>query len=79
MANSLLKGKLTGNFAVSRPQGRFLRLIDKHIQRLAMGFPARQNREFPNAYQGKFFKEQGIFTRNASILNFEQPQPPYTR
>jgi hypothetical protein len=37
-------------------------------------FPTQLNREFSEAYQGKFFKEQGIFTPDASILNFEQPQ-----
>jgi hypothetical protein len=26
------------------------------------GIPCARNREFPNAYQGKFFKEQGIDT-----------------
>jgi len=30
------------------------------IQQLPAEFPAQRNREFPNAYQGKFFKEQGI-------------------
>jgi hypothetical protein len=28
---------------------------------------------------GKFFKEQGILTRDTSILNFEQPQPGHCR
>jgi hypothetical protein len=26
---------------------------------------------------GKIFKEQGIFVPDASILNFEQPQPTF--
>jgi hypothetical protein len=26
-------------------------------------FPTQRNREFPNAYQGIFFEEQGIYTR----------------
>src|SRR5262249_49174860 len=47
------------------------------IQWFATKFPTQWNREFSNAYQGKFFKEQGIFTPDASILNFEQPQPTF--
>ena len=59
-ANSLLTGKLTGNFANSGPQQRFPHLINELIQRLAAKFPTQRNREFLDAYQGKFFEEQGI-------------------
>src|SRR5262249_60643765 len=44
--NSLLTGKLTGNFAVSGHQRRFPHLINEPIQRLAAKFPMRRNREF---------------------------------
>src|SRR5262249_645409 len=44
--NSLLTGKLTGNFANSRPQKRFPHLINEIIQRLAAKFPMQRNREF---------------------------------
>src|SRR5258708_16112803 len=60
--NSLLTGKLTGNFAESGPAPRFLGLIHGRIQWLPAEFPAQRNREFPKTYQGKFFKEQGIST-----------------
>src|SRR5262245_31453413 len=52
--NSLLTGKLTGNFAVSGHPRRFPHLINEPIQRLAGKFPTQRNREFPNAYQGIF-------------------------
>jgi hypothetical protein len=58
--NSLLTGKLTGNFAEFGPPPRFSGLLNGGIQKLPAEFPAQQNREFPNAYQGEFFKEQGI-------------------
>src|SRR5262249_13183336 len=43
--NSLLTGKLTGNFANSGPQQRFPHLINEQIQRLAAKFPTQRNRE----------------------------------
>ena len=55
--NSLLTGKLTGNFAEPPPA-----LIGARIQWLAAEFPTQRNREFPNVYQGKLFKEQGTGT-----------------
>src|SRR6516164_4006901 len=37
--------------------------------------PSRSTRQsLAKMSQGRFFKEQGIFTPDASILNFEQPQ-----
>jgi hypothetical protein len=51
--------------------------IGEPIQWFTTKFPTQRNREFSNAYQGKFFKEQGIFMPDASILNFEQPQPTF--
>src|SRR5260370_27753667 len=44
--NCLLTGKLTGNFANSGPQQRFLHLINELIQSLAAKFPTQRNREF---------------------------------
>src|SRR5262249_4714441 len=44
--NSLLTGKLTGNFAESGPLLRFRRPINELIQRLAAKFPTQWNREF---------------------------------
>jgi hypothetical protein len=38
----------------------FERLAGQQIQSLAAKFPTQRNREFPDAYQGKFFEEQGI-------------------
>ncbi len=50
----------SGNFAKSGPPPRFSCLIGARIQELTVEFPTQRNREFPNTYQGKFFKEQGI-------------------
>jgi hypothetical protein len=58
--NSLLTGKLTGNFADSRLLQHFSCVASQQIQRLAAKFPTHLNREFPDAYQGKFFEKQGI-------------------
>ena len=44
--NSLLTGKLTGNFAESGHPRRFPHLINELIQRLAAKFPTQRNREF---------------------------------
>src|SRR5262249_48185453 len=44
--NSLLTGKLTGNFAESGHPRRFPHLINELIQRLAGKFPTQRNREF---------------------------------
>ena len=44
--NSLLTGKLTGNFANSGLQQRFPHLINELIQSLAAKFPTLRNREF---------------------------------
>ena len=71
ISNSLLTGKLTGNFAETGPSAGIL-APQSAIQPNSL---RKRNREFSNVYQGKFFKEQGIFMPDASILNFEQPQP----
>jgi hypothetical protein len=60
--NSLITGKITGNFAESGHPRPFSCPINARIQSLTAEFPAQRNREFPNAYQGRFFKEQGIGT-----------------
>ena len=44
--NSLLTGKLTGNFAKSGLTRRFSRLLRQQIQCLAEKFPTQRNREF---------------------------------
>src|SRR5262245_20866706 len=68
--NSLLTGKLTGNFANSGPQQRFPHLINEPIQRLAAKFPTQRNREFPNAYQGIFSGITGnLIERAAKALS----------
>jgi hypothetical protein len=63
--NSLLTGKLTGNFAKSGPPPRFSCLISARIQE-TIEFPTQWNREFLNAYQGIFFEEQGILIAGAA-------------
>ena len=65
--NSLITGKITGNFADSGPLRQFSRLIIKLIQWLPDKFPTQRNREFTNAYQGIFFEEQGIFSIEEGI------------
>jgi hypothetical protein len=57
--NSLLTGKLTGNFAKSGLSVAISCPINAGIQCLTAKFPTQQNREFSNAYQGIFFGEQG--------------------
>ena len=44
--NSLLTGKLTGNFAESGRARRFSRPLEQQIQCLTEQFPAQRNREF---------------------------------
>src|SRR5215470_5849235 len=66
-ANSLLTGKLTGNFAKSGHPSEFSCSITAPIQCLTAEFPTQLNREFPNAYQGIVFKEQGIDPRPTRI------------
>jgi hypothetical protein len=61
-ANSLLTGKITGNFAETGHPPRFSCLLNARSQWLAAEFPTQRNREFRNAYQGKFFQDQGIST-----------------
>src|SRR5260370_40412942 len=50
--NSLLTGKITGNFAESGHPSQFSCPINPRIQPLTAEFPAQSNREFLNAYQG---------------------------
>ena len=57
--NSLLTGKLTGNFAESGHPPRFSCLIGARIQWLAAEFPTQRNSEFSNTYQRILFGEQG--------------------
>src|SRR5262249_40339980 len=64
--NSLLTGKITGNFAKSGRPPRFSCLIGARIQELAAEFPTQRNREFLDTYQGMFFEEQGILIAGAA-------------
>src|SRR5262245_52289300 len=73
-ANSLLTAKLTGNFAKSGRPPRFSCLMSARIQWLPAEFPTQLNREFPNAYQGIFFEEQGILIEGAAKPG--EPQTP---
>src|SRR6266542_2083924 len=76
ISNSLLTGKLTGNFAETGPSAGILAPQSaSQFNGLQPNSLRKRNREFSNVYQGKFFKEQGIFMPDTSILNFEQPQP----
>jgi hypothetical protein len=67
-ANSLLTGKLTGNFAKSGHRSQFGRSINARSQGLTAEFPTQQNREFSNAYQGIFFGEQGNLIKQSARL-----------
>jgi hypothetical protein len=48
-SNSLLTGKLTGNFVDSGHPVRFSRPVGERIQWLAAKFPTQRNREFLEA------------------------------
>jgi hypothetical protein len=71
--NSLLTGKLTGNFAKSGHPSQFSCPINAQTQGLTAEFPTQPNREFSNAYQGMFFEEQGILITGAA-----KPAEPQT-
>jgi hypothetical protein len=64
--NSLLTGKLTGNFAESGLVRRFSRQLGQQIQCLAGKFPAQRNRELLGPLQGIFAEEQRIFSVRAA-------------
>jgi hypothetical protein len=59
-SNSLLTGKLTGNFVDSGSLARFSRQIGKPIQLLAAKFPRKRNREFWRPNREFFWSQQGI-------------------
>jgi hypothetical protein len=52
--NSLITGKITGNFENSGPQQPFSLLIVAKIQIVKVKFPTQRNREFLEAEQGIF-------------------------
>jgi hypothetical protein len=61
--NSLLTGKITGNFADSGPRSRFWRLVSQQTQSLAVKFPTQRNRDF--------------FRRNRELISKNREfQPP---
>jgi hypothetical protein len=69
--NSLLTGKLTGNFAESGDPSQFSRPIKARIQSLTAEFPTQPNREFLNAYQGISLVKQGnLVNATAKPLNW---------
>ena len=77
--NSLLTGKLTGNFANSGPQQRFPHLINEPIQRLAAKFPTQRNRNFCS-HNREFFRDNREFNRASSesaelLLDVELARP----
>ena len=61
----LANREINREFSKSGGPSRLSCLINARTQWLTAEFPAQRNREFSNAYQGIFFEEQGIFTRNA--------------
>jgi hypothetical protein len=69
--NSLLTGKLTGNFAESGPPLPFRRPVSAWIQWLPAEFPTERNREFLNTYQG-------IFSRNREFAWVSSEPGPQT-
>src|SRR5258708_1955507 len=64
--NSLLTGKLTGNFSISGPIPLFWHAISERVQRLAEQFPTQRNREL-------FWASRELFRPNSefSELNRE--------
>src|SRR5262249_19370117 len=58
-ANSLLTGKLTGNFAEPGHLSQFSYPIDARIQWLTAEFPTQPNREFLKCISGNLFRETG--------------------
>jgi hypothetical protein len=59
IANSLLSGKLKGNFAKSGVFGRIRTEIETVVQALVREFPKNVNREFLPIEQGISNREQG--------------------
>jgi hypothetical protein len=59
--NSLITGKITGNFAESGLPMRFSNLIHERIQELAAKFPTQRNREFFCWNREEKSFEQGVF------------------
>jgi hypothetical protein len=84
--NSLLTGKLTGNFVESARSTRFLGLIAEQIQMLSAAFPTkqnrklfRQNREFQRRnrefYQSKpKSSPDGVFGTHKCAITAAQPK-----
>src|SRR5215216_7134625 len=64
-ANSLITGKLTGNFAFSGPILRFERPIEQQLQCLAAKFPTQRNREL-------FSRNRELFETNREFSRAEQ-------
>jgi hypothetical protein len=63
-ANSLLTGKLTGNFEKFSASAPISHSIDQQIQRLAAKFPTQRNREFSSHIRDFVGGIQGNFPRN---------------
>ena len=77
--NSLLTGKLTGNFVESARSTRFLGLIAEQIQILSATFPTKQNREFQRRNR-KFYQSKpksspdGVFGTHKCAITAAQPK-----
>src|SRR5215468_7336096 len=71
--NSLLTGKLTGNFAKSGPPPRFSCLISARIQELTVEFPTPTEQGIFKRVSGNVFRGTGNFNRG-SKRNRTEPQ-----
>ena len=67
LPNSLLTGKLTGNFAESGLARRFSRLLSAANSMLCREIPYATEQGIFGAITGNFFEEQGIFSVRAAI------------
>jgi hypothetical protein len=68
--NSLLTGKLTGNFVKIASLVRFCTLTRQQIQRFAAKFPTQQNREFLRRNR-EFARESREFERAIEQSDFQ--------
>src|ERR1700730_7992130 len=65
--NSLLTGKLTGNFTDSGPLRQFRRLFAQQLQKVAAKFPKQWNREI-------FLRNRELFAKNREISSASREQ-----
>src|SRR5262249_32385358 len=72
-SNSLITGKITGNFENSGLPAGFLCPIGQRIQWLPVKFPTQRNREFLEVLTGNSHARTGNFNRGREI----QPRNPW--